>query len=520
MRLFRILIVFCSIIAFSTVTAQTLTVESFRLLEYDLTANTRGTTEIDQNGEIAALIKVVTTETDFTFSIGMLGIVKTIQKAGEIWVYVPHSTQRISISHQKFGVLRDYYFDIPIDKGRTYELRLNTGRPRTQYDSSKKQKISIKISPPDASLILNGMSVELDAKGEAVREMAHGQFDYFVQAEGFFPEDGQFVVDEEHKTLIIDDLKPITGKLSVRINPLSATVLVDGKQVGNTSVEPVELQIGRHEVEVSAKGYRTERQSVTILEDQTTDISFTLSQVAVFQFTSSPDGVDITIDKQKEGATPFSKELTTGTYMIKASKSGYKDYSISMQLSSSEPTVHVNLKRIYNYKREFYLEGNARVGAFTSLGATMGGYINNFNLEGSYLVSSVKSETIFWGGDNIKPVESWYTPDIILSSKFGYGIPVSTRYRITPQIGFFFIKLKESVDGEGVMYANGAYNASGLLSLRISAAIIDHVAISVSPEYALSINKSKGYKALSEISPEINKWGEGFNVKLGLTVFM
>lgn len=40
-------------------------VSKFRLLETDLTANTSGTTEKDQNGETSALIKVVTTQTGF-----------------------------------------------------------------------------------------------------------------------------------------------------------------------------------------------------------------------------------------------------------------------------------------------------------------------------------------------------------------------------------------------------------------------------------------------------------------------
>ena len=74
--------------------AQSISVSSFRLLENDLDANTAGTMERDQNGEVAALIKVVTTQTGFTFDGGALGIVKTIQKPGEIWVYVPRGLKR------------------------------------------------------------------------------------------------------------------------------------------------------------------------------------------------------------------------------------------------------------------------------------------------------------------------------------------------------------------------------------------------------------------------------------------
>ena len=113
------------------VKAQNISVASFKLLENDLTANTTGTTERDQNGEVAALIKVVTTEQGFVFDGGMTGIVKTKQGVGEIWVYVPHGIRRITVQHPQLGVLRDYYFPISIEIGKTYEMKLTTGKVET-----------------------------------------------------------------------------------------------------------------------------------------------------------------------------------------------------------------------------------------------------------------------------------------------------------------------------------------------------------------------------------------------------
>ena len=102
--------------------SQSISVATFRQLNSDLTANTAGTLEKDQNGEVAALIKVVTTQTGFTFDGGSLGIVKTKQTPGEIWVYVPRGAKKITIKHPQLGVLRDYYYTTPIQSGRTYEL--------------------------------------------------------------------------------------------------------------------------------------------------------------------------------------------------------------------------------------------------------------------------------------------------------------------------------------------------------------------------------------------------------------
>lgn len=78
--IFLICILWSAIICHS----QSISVSSFKLLDSDLTANTAGTMEQDQNGEVAALIKVVTTQTGFAFDGGAMGIVKTKQTPGEI----------------------------------------------------------------------------------------------------------------------------------------------------------------------------------------------------------------------------------------------------------------------------------------------------------------------------------------------------------------------------------------------------------------------------------------------------
>jgi hypothetical protein len=94
--------------------AQNMKVLDFRLLENDLTANTRGTQKQDMNGETAALIKIQTPERGFSFDGGMQGIVASEEHTGEIWLYVPRRAQKLIIQHQDYGVLRDYFYPIQI----------------------------------------------------------------------------------------------------------------------------------------------------------------------------------------------------------------------------------------------------------------------------------------------------------------------------------------------------------------------------------------------------------------------
>ena len=119
--------------------AQEISVISFNLLENDLTAITRGTSETDQNGETAALIKIETPESGFSFNGGMSGIIKTKQTPGEIWLYVPRNIQKISITHPDLGLLKDYFFPIPIEGAKTYRMVLNTKETKEAFLSKKRE---------------------------------------------------------------------------------------------------------------------------------------------------------------------------------------------------------------------------------------------------------------------------------------------------------------------------------------------------------------------------------------------
>lgn len=92
-----------------------------------MTANTHGTQKLDQNGEKAALIKIQAPDRGFTFNGGSLGIVASEEHDGEIWLYVPRRAKRLTIQHKDYGVLREYFYPVPIDGARTYEMYLDIG---------------------------------------------------------------------------------------------------------------------------------------------------------------------------------------------------------------------------------------------------------------------------------------------------------------------------------------------------------------------------------------------------------
>ena len=72
-------------------------VTSFNRMETDITARVTAPRK-DQNGEVCALIRIVTTIKDLMFEPDALGIAARENKTGEIWLYVPRGARIIPIT--------------------------------------------------------------------------------------------------------------------------------------------------------------------------------------------------------------------------------------------------------------------------------------------------------------------------------------------------------------------------------------------------------------------------------------
>ncbi len=96
-------------------------VKRFHENTLDLTAATSNLKDL--RGLQPALIRFAVRDTLFSFTAnnGIMGIKKDV---GEILLFVPEGTKRITIRHPNLGVLRDYELPIPITTKRTYDAEI------------------------------------------------------------------------------------------------------------------------------------------------------------------------------------------------------------------------------------------------------------------------------------------------------------------------------------------------------------------------------------------------------------
>lgn len=348
----KIAIIICLFLCALTFNAQSISVSSFKLLDTDLSANTDGTMEIDQNGETAALIKVVTTQTGFTFDGGAMGIVKTKQTPGEVWVYIPRGAKKISIKHPQLGVLRDYYFPIAIEAARTYEMILIAGEVQTVVKQARtSQYVVFQLTPPEAVVELNGELLKTEG-GVASKMMKFGTYNYRVQAPDYLLEAGSVTIDDPNNKKIVNvSLKPNYAHVIIKVEN-NAEIWVNGEKRGE-GYWAGNLGAGTYEMEAKKQGHRSTIMSYDI-EVASNPQNITLQPPSPIygevDINSSPGMADIYIDGNKVGQTPMLlQEILEGNHSLRVCREGYKDYVKSFIIKEGETeSISFDLEKVYD----------------------------------------------------------------------------------------------------------------------------------------------------------------------------
>ena len=307
--------------------AQGISVKSFRALPMDMTASSIEGKRLDQNGNVAALIKVVTSETGFAFEGGTLGIVDTKQKIGEIWVWVPYGAKKITILHQQLGVLRDYQYPIPIEAERCYEMVLIVGKviPVVQ-EAVREQFLVFNVEPKDAMVTVDGVPWPV-VDGVAQKMVEFGSYEYRVEASDYHTDAGKIKVnDPDNKVVVPVTLRPAFGFLKIEGDQtllFQASIHVDNSNGSEALREPMRLGSGNHRIRIVHPKYKPYEQVVTILDGETFTKTVNLSANFSTITLKVNDDAEIFVNNESKGVRSWTGDLESGNYLFECRKEGH-----------------------------------------------------------------------------------------------------------------------------------------------------------------------------------------------------
>lgn len=338
-----ITLVFLTILFYNIISAQEIAVKSFRILENDQEARVISP-KLDQNGKKCAIIKIVTSQTGFTFDFGMIGdALKTVQKTGEMWVWVPVGARKITINHQKFGVLRNYEFPDDIQAATVYEMVLNTGTSQSKADEGQNNTEWVVITSDP-----NGADVYIDDKPTGLqtpfsKQLPLGVHSYRLSMDMYDSEVGKFdLLENKGKININCALKSSLGKVEINTTPETGAVLIlDGEHLSQTTPCTISnLKNGKHSLSVIKPLYHDTIQSFTIADGKTSVINIKLRPAyGSITINSKPEnGATVTIDEISTGkTTPCTIEkVQSGKHTVTLRREWYAPIKKQFSLSDGE----------------------------------------------------------------------------------------------------------------------------------------------------------------------------------------
>ena len=306
------------------VQAQELSVQHFYLAETDITANTPGTMVEDQNGNVCALIKVETTIDGFSFDVGTLGVWQVQRVGGEMWVYVPFGVRKITLSHPQLGVIREFPFPCPIEKGRTYIMKLNVPSVGRTYDHSRKQKARISVYPADAKVEIGGLSMPVVTDGVYEQELSFGIYDIIVSAERYHTEIRQIEInDPDNVQNFSIGLKQSYGWLDIEGSG-NEKLFVDDKQVEFRPDRNVDIMSGHYKIRLEKPLYKPYETVVEVKDSAIVKIdpSYEINHSDLSLVVDNQ--AQIWIDGRKVAEGRWSGKLEYGTHKIECKKDGHR----------------------------------------------------------------------------------------------------------------------------------------------------------------------------------------------------
>ena len=214
------------LLVLSSVFAQKLTIESFKLAENDISAQTQP--RKDLNDRNCALVKV-----QFVGAISEVegNVVKPLVKRGnETWVYMPQGSRQLKLLTQNYLPVMVTFADYGVEKlesNRTYVLVMI--KPMNSV-GPQKQTLTIRYTPSSATVLVDNKMVK-GSNGVAKTTMPVGQHSYVVFCDGYESEEGTVKL----KSSAPSDLQIRLSKEAVAAVSNANDVLQDNVSTSSTS---------------------------------------------------------------------------------------------------------------------------------------------------------------------------------------------------------------------------------------------------------------------------------------------
>ena len=202
--------------------------------------------------------------------------------------------------------------------------------------------LEIVISPEPDSVSIEGFPPPLKLGGRYL--CIPGRYNALIEKQGYYPLTQEIFINKDQSNRLSATLEKLPGVLELRIEPAGDIAVFSGdKLLGTTPPEFMEISPGTHQLKLLKNRYKPFISEIIIEGEGKRQLLETLLEPdwAEVTITSTPPDAAITIDGKKQGNTPLTMELLSGSHLLTAHKETYAD-------SASEVTITAGTKITHN----------------------------------------------------------------------------------------------------------------------------------------------------------------------------
>jgi len=251
-----------------------------------------------------------------------------------VTVSVDEGTHYVTVYFENYTFYKEVYV------GRDQTVKVIATLPLAQ--------LSLSSSPSGASVYLNGV---YQGKTPLTLNLSPGNYTVTFRKEGYREETRNITLGVGETGSVYVTLKPAQSSLKLRTDPSGVDVYIDGRYVGTTDQNGLNLILdpGTYEIKLEKEGYETDRFTVNFGPGEEKEIFRKLEKRVVFsevRIETDPSRATIYLNGYYHGETPITLYIQAGTYEITIVKPGYRTIVKTITFDDEEEYFKFIMNRI------------------------------------------------------------------------------------------------------------------------------------------------------------------------------
>lgn len=175
-----------------------------------------------------------------------------------------------------------------------------------------------------------------------------------------------------------------------------------------------------------------------------------------------------------------------------------------------------------NKGHNVYIGAGYNVTAISGPSINLGFDFNSHNIELGTVIGLGKTDDLYFYNSSGGTSAAYHYNAVRIQLRYGYEVKVADFFSVEPQAGLA-VNIMSGTSPSSVSVTNDKYKSasslSGLIGLRLIAAVSNRFQLHVTPEYDFGISKNEQCKTISSYDDTFKSWTDGFNLNIGLMYF-